>query len=153
MTLELRPATDGDAAAGMDVIRRSIKELCRADHHDDPAELAAWLANKTIDNWSGWLGRRDAALIVAEDAAALCGVGMVSFAGEIVVNYVAPEARFRGVSKAMMRELERLAFAQGARVATLESTVAAQPFYLAQGYTAIAGGDPMRMGKRLVPMS
>lgn len=151
MALDLRPAEDRDAAAAMDVIRRSITELCRADHRDDPAELDAWLANKTERNWFRWRARPDAALIVAEDGGMLCGVGMVSFAGEVFVNYVAPEVRFRGVSKAVMGELERLARAQGATVASLETTRTARRFYLALGYEAVAGGDPMLLRKRLVP--
>ena len=38
-----------DAIAGCDVLKRSIAELCIADHKNDPAILARWLGNKTIE--------------------------------------------------------------------------------------------------------
>jgi hypothetical protein len=36
-----------DAPAACDVLRRSISELCVADHGNDPTILARWLSNKT----------------------------------------------------------------------------------------------------------
>jgi hypothetical protein len=45
--MEIRDAFPEDAAAGCEVMRRSISKLCGADHRDDPVILARWLANKT----------------------------------------------------------------------------------------------------------
>jgi hypothetical protein len=42
-----RPATPEDVPTACDIIRRSITELCTADHANDPAILQRWLANKT----------------------------------------------------------------------------------------------------------
>ncbi len=42
----IREARDEDAAAACAVMRRSIAELCGSDHHNNPAILARWLANK-----------------------------------------------------------------------------------------------------------
>jgi hypothetical protein len=47
--VESRRARVEDAAAACDVMRRSITELCLADHANDPTILEAWLANKTPD--------------------------------------------------------------------------------------------------------
>jgi hypothetical protein len=45
--MHIRDAVPEDAAAACEVMRRSISELCSADHHDDPVILGRWLANKT----------------------------------------------------------------------------------------------------------
>lgn len=133
----------------VDVLRRSISELCRDDHQDDPAEIVSWLKNKTAEIWSLWVNHPDASVFVAEEDGVLCGVGMARSGGEILLNYVAPEARFKGVSKALLSALEMDASARGATAATLESTRTARRFYLANGYVPEPDGDPMRMRKVL----
>src|ERR1700734_4557945 len=45
--MDVREARFEDADEACLVMRRSIAELCGADHHGDPPLLAAWLANKT----------------------------------------------------------------------------------------------------------
>jgi hypothetical protein len=47
--MRIRNAVPEDAAAACEVMRRSIAELCVADHRNDPAILERWLANKTPD--------------------------------------------------------------------------------------------------------
>ena len=54
--------------------------------------------------------------------------------GEITLNYVSPDARFRGVSKALLAALEARARELGNDVCTLASTETARRFYLAAGY-------------------
>jgi hypothetical protein len=49
------------------VMRRSIAELCPADHHCDPALLAAWLANKTPEVFAAWMRRADASYLVVTE--------------------------------------------------------------------------------------
>ncbi len=44
----IRRARPDEAAEICDVLRRSIAELCGADHHDDPAILRRWLANQDL---------------------------------------------------------------------------------------------------------
>ena len=149
MTLLIRLAREDDAALAVAVLRRSISELCREDHRDDPAVLASWLANKTRETWSVWLERRDASLYVAEEGGALCGVGMVQWDGEVLLNYVAPEMRFKGVSKALLAALEEEATGRGATSMTLESTRTACRFYRANGYAPESHADPLRMTKSL----
>ena len=64
----------------------------------------------------------------------ILAVGGVRDTGEITANYVAPSARFRGVSSALLAALERRAIQRGATTATLLSTETAHRFYLARGY-------------------
>ena len=46
--IEVRDAVREDAPAACEVIRRSISELCEADHRNDPEILRRWLANKPL---------------------------------------------------------------------------------------------------------
>ena len=150
----IRAARAEDAAAACNVLRRSIAELCHADHGGDPAILEKWLANKTPEFVAGWIARTDGQVFVAVETDAVVGVAMVTDHGEILLNYVSPDARFRGVSKALLARLEATARTLGNLECTLTSTVTAHRFYLAAGYLD-RGAPPLGIGfgtmvKRLV---
>ncbi|HEV8679126.1 MAG TPA: GNAT family N-acetyltransferase [Stellaceae bacterium] len=132
--LEVRDAVAADAAAACTVLRRSFAELCIADHHGDPAILAAWLANKTPEIVASWIARPDSSLLVAVEGDQILGVGGVTDTGEITLNYVSPDARFCGVSRALLAALEARAAAHGNDRCTLVSTETAFRFYRAAGY-------------------
>lgn len=149
MSFHIRPARDDDASSAIEVLRRSITELCHADHHDDPAELSEWLANKSVETWQVWVNHPDAAVLVAENDRAICGVGMVRSDGEVLLNYVSPETRFQGVSRAMLSALEDEAVKRGATSATLESTLTARRFYSECGYVPGTAANPLRMSRLL----
>ncbi len=132
--MTVREAAAEDAPKICDVLKRSILELCAADHKNDPAILARWLRNKTPENVASWIAAQDSLFLVAEEDAAILGVGQVTDAGEISLNYVAPEARFQGVSRAIMHALEARAKERGNTRCTLTSTQTARRFYLSGGY-------------------
>ncbi len=130
----IRKAKLPDGEVAVSTLRRSITELCVADHGGDAGKLERWLRNKTVDHWATWLAREDAVMLVAVRATEVVGVGAATFAGEILLNYVHPEARFEGVSKALLAALEAEVRRHGARQCRLQSTITAQPFYTALGY-------------------
>ncbi len=138
----IRDALPDDAPAACEVLRRSISELCVADHNNDPAILGQWLANKTPEIVASWIAKPGHSFLVAVEAGKILAVGAVTDAGEITLNYVSPGARFRGVSRAMLRELEARALERGNSRCTLVSTDTALRFYLAAGYSP--AGEPMR---------
>jgi GNAT superfamily N-acetyltransferase len=133
--MEIRDATPDDATAGCEVLKRSIAELCTADHKNDPTILARWLGNKTIENFVGWAAQPDNSLLVAVEDGAILGVGSVTDTGTIGLNYVSPNARFRGVSRALLQALELRAVERGNTRCNLISTETARQFYLSNGYT------------------
>lgn len=45
--ITVRPAGPADATAMSAVLIASIRDLCTADHRNDPEILAGWLRNKT----------------------------------------------------------------------------------------------------------
>ena len=120
--MEIRDAAVEDAAAVCDVLRRSITELCVSDHHGDAAALEAWLNNKNPNAFRSWLAHHGNSVLVAVEQTVVLGVGAVTDAGEIILNYVSPDARFRGVSRTLLRALEARAAKQGNVRCTLTST-------------------------------
>jgi len=135
--MHIRPARPDDAVAACDVLRRSITELCAADHGGNEAFLARWLANKTTQNLRGWI--EGSYVFIAEEDRRILGVAALTGTGHITLNYVAPEARFTGVSKALLSALESKAAAMGCRQCTIISTKTAERFYWAAGYREQGG--------------
>ena len=140
--MEIRDARPEDAVAACDVLRQSISQLCVADHRNDPAILDAWLSNKKPEIVAAWANAPGNTLLVAVEGEAILAVGSVTDAGEITLNYVAPAARFRGVSRALLRALEARAVERGNARCTLTSTETAHRFYQSAGY--VDDGVPKR---------
>jgi N-acetylglutamate synthase-like GNAT family acetyltransferase len=134
--MNIRCATANDAPEACLVLRRSITELCDLDHAGDAELLAKWLSNKTVENVRRWIGQ--AHFLVAEEEGRLLGCAAMTGAGKVTLNYVAPDARFRGVSKALLSQLEARARALGLEELVLESTQTALRFYCSLGYVHTA---------------
>ncbi len=155
--MQIRQARLADAEEICAVVRRSITELCVADHRNDPSILGAWLGNKLPEHVRGWISANPDGVFVADDGKGPCGVAIVLPSGEVALNYVSPEARFKGASKALMTRLETRARDLGLDRITLVSTATAHRFYRRLGYadlgeTVSVGGMPaFRMEKRLAP--
>ena len=138
--MQVRPAEIADADAAIGVIRRSIQQLCELDHNNDPATLSMWLANKTSDNMRRWIA--DHTVLVAVEGGRIAGVASVRADGHVLLNYVAPEARFRGASKHLMQAIEAWGASRGLEWLTLDSSATALRFYLANGWTVAGPPQP-----------
>lgn len=132
--MNIRIADEDDAEGACSVLRRSIEELCVADHQDDAETIQGWFANKTAANVRLWICTPGRRLVIAEENGEILGVGAGTAAGEVTLNYVSPDARFRGVSKAILAALETYFREQGNTRSTLISTRTAHQFYRAAGY-------------------
>ena len=147
--MQVREATVEDAEEACRILRRSIVELCAPDHRNDPAFLEKWLSSKTPDNVRSWILHPNSRVFVAAENGVIVGVGAVTEQGELTLNYVSPETRFKGVSKAILSRIELEALALGNATCTLTSTETAHRFYLSAGYVQAAADN--RMVKRLSP--
>src|SRR4029077_6148560 len=154
--MQVRAARTEDDPEACLVVRRSITELCLADHQGDPAILQRWLANKTPANLSSWIAGPDNHMFVATEGDAILGVACVTTCGEVILNYVSPDVRFRGVSKALLQRLEAKAAELGNERCVLTSTGTARLFYLSAGYeeeglpkSGFFASSSVRMAKRL----
>ena len=139
----VRDAFPEDAPAVCELLKRSILELCIADHRNDPAILGRWLRNKTPEKVLAEMLLPGNSMLVAVESATIVGAGLVDDMGEIHLNYVAPEARFCGISRQIMHALEARARERGNARCTLTSTETARRFYLSGGY-AEEGEVPLR---------
>lgn len=129
--IRIRAATRNDAQAMSDLMIASITALCVADHQNRPETVSRWLANKTPAGVLQWFDNPDNNILVAERDQVLAAAGAFNTAREIVLNYVSPEHRFAGVSKALLAAMEE---ALGPGEATLTSTETARRFYRRMGW-------------------
>ncbi len=129
----IRLATLEDAATVCAVVRRSIAECCAEDHRNDAALIDRWLKNKTVTNTQAWLENPRACSVVAEVDGSVVGFGM-SQAGEVLLCYLVPEARFKGLGKSMLQSLESHASQSRVSRLHLQSTRTALAFYERNGF-------------------
>jgi len=148
----IRPAVAADADAACAVVRQSIVDLCFDDHRGDQAAIAAWLENKTVANFSAWIDAADNVARIAADETGVLGFALMTCSGGVLLLYVAPGARLRGVSKALLAELEDVARGLGLRELTLASTTTARRFYLGCGYESAGASKPGARGGRSYPL-
>lgn len=141
----VRPATPEDAPAAVALVRRSISELCAADHQHDPATLERWLGNKSVAFFLRWLADPSTSLVVAELEQALCGVGSLRKGGQLTMIYVLPGRQGVGVGSAILRELEAQAARWHEREISLTSSFGARAFYERHGYVS-AGEAKCKFG-------
>ena len=81
-----------------------------------------------------WITNPNNVVYVAADGEQILGVAAMERSGRISLNHVSPDARFKGVSKALLTGLERKAKELGLAHCILESTQTALRFYRAAGY-------------------
>jgi GNAT superfamily N-acetyltransferase len=140
VSITVRPARLADVPAMSRVMTASVTELCSLDHHDDPANIAAWVSNRTPDGVAKMLARPAQRFYVAESENEIAAVGAVNDEGVVIFNYVSPAHRFRGVSSTLLAALETDLKKVGHREGRLTSTTTAHRFYLSRGW--IDDGPP-----------
>ncbi len=117
-----------------ELLRRSITELCTFDHGDDPDRLGPWLETKTAETVEGWIDGPGGAFMAQDQDRKILGMAMGNPQGQILLNYVLPDVRFSGISKALMRAVEGYFQDRGLEEVFLNSTATAERFYRALGY-------------------
>lgn len=132
--MEIRPATLDDVDSICTVLRRSIEVLCTADHKNDRGIVDSWLRNMTPKDVRSWIENPKQRVLVTFEDSHIYGVGAASSEGEITLNYVSPDARFRGVSKALLQGLESYLLDYGNTISSLISSQTAHRFYVDSGY-------------------
>lgn len=133
--IAVRRAAQADLPAMSAVMTASVTELCGADHHDDPDNIARWVSNRTPAGVAGMMANPAQTFFVAERNGEIAAVGALNAAGVVIFNYVSPRHRFSGVSKALMFHMEQALKADGHAEGRLVSTITAHPFYLALDWT------------------
>ena len=150
-TLTVRQARVSDADTCSAVLCASIRDLCTADHHGDEEIIRRWLANKTPETLRNWIPSPRTTIYVAEIDGNIAGVGAISDGSEVTLNYVSPDYRFLGVSRAILDGLEKALHDRGIRDAQLTSTATAHEFYRKAGWRD-SGEPEMWLGMQGFPM-
>jgi GNAT superfamily N-acetyltransferase len=135
--MRIKRAQASDAGEAVALIRRSIAELCGADHGGDPRSLAEWLSNKTVENMREWIAQ--SVVAAGMEDGRIVGVAALTRTGRMTLKYVAPEFHFGGVSKALVRQLEFEAAKLCVTTIELDSTLTALQFYRSLGYRSVVG--------------
>ncbi len=133
--INIRKATPADAEQCSTVLCESITQLCRLDHRDDTSIIASWTRNKTPETIERWIRSSENIIYVAEIESAIVAVGGIDDDVSITLNYVSPQHRFHGISKAMLSHLENRLRDRQVRQARLLSTLTARDFYGDAGWT------------------
>jgi GNAT superfamily N-acetyltransferase len=149
MVLDIRKAVPGDAPAACALLRRSIELGCKADHHDRPAVLEAWLGNKTAANVGAWFANPSNHALVAEQVdgkpGELLGLCLLNQAGKVALCYVAPQVLRSGIGSALLAAAEEQARAWNITKLHLHSPASASGFFARLGYVN-AGKDTSCFG-------
>ena len=130
----IRRADGKDGPSVIQTLRASITELCIEDHQSDPERLGVWLSNKTLEMYQTWLQNPQRLIWVCMQEETCRGMAMATTDGEVLLNYVAPAARFQGLSSALLETVESHLWRSGCSELTLWSTQTAHQFYLSRGW-------------------
>lgn len=139
--IRIRLAQWSDRFDCAQVLTASIRELCIDDHKNRPEVLARWLENKTPVALGRWIRGDKATLWVAQLEAEVAGVGAIDDGRSVLLNYVSPRHRFRGVSRALLAHMEDALRASGVLRGTLTSSATAHRFYRDAGWVDIGSPD------------
>jgi GNAT superfamily N-acetyltransferase len=137
-----RLATSTDAHEALEVVRRSITELCEADHQRDVPTLERWLRNKTPEHFNGWCADPDSRVVIGELGSAIAGVAMLHRSGEIHLFYVRPDCVRWGVGLTLLLALEAHAREWNIATLKLKSSLMARVFYERCGFTSAGDSTP-----------
>jgi putative acetyltransferase len=151
MSIKVRQMLDVDARAFLEVHHAAVRGIASRDY--PPEVVEDWapmpVTEKTIERF---LTNPDGEIrLVAEMEGRIVGIGALVLANcELRACYVAPEAARSGVGSALVREIERIARHKGLVYLQMDSSVTAEPFYVAQGYKVRHRGEhKLRSGRRM----
>ena len=134
MAIIVRPLRPGEERMFLKLHSRSVRGL--ATGHYSPEVIEAWTVPLTDENLRGFVENRDNEIrLIAELDGEPAGLGVIVLAGsELRACYVVPEAARKGVGRALVREIERIATENGLDRLELLASVNAEPFYASLGY-------------------
>ena len=141
---KVRNANVSDSAQVCDVLRRSILEVCAPDYNNQSV-IDEWLSNKTKGNVKSWIQSESTYSIVCTDERdIIVGFGLITLTGKILLNYLVPEALYKGNGKLMLQHMEKFALQAGLTQIYATSSITAKPFYERNGF--IENGTPQLVG-------
>lgn len=131
--LLIRPFRPGDEPALRSVFHASVHGLASA--HYSPEQLAAW-AQRDCDaaQWAERMQANQPFVALAGEAGAVAGFADLQANGYIDMFFVAPAHARQGVARALMAHLHQQAALRGISRLWAHVSLAAEPFFAAQGF-------------------
>jgi putative acetyltransferase len=141
MSLTIREMRPQDARSFLEIHHAAVRGLAATDYPSSVVE--AWAPPITDQSVERFLANRDGELrLVAEIGGDPVGIGAIVISNsELRACYVAPSAARRGVGSALVARIEQIAREHGLAYLDLESSITAEPFYLALGYHVESRGE------------
>lgn len=140
--MDLRPCTQADLPAVLDLFRTSVHTLCRGDY--TPAQCSAW-APADLDE-APWARRlRCQTFLVAEEDGALMGFASLE-GNHLDLLYVHPRCARRGVGSVLCDFLERRCAGE---TVTVHASRTARSFFEHRGYRLVRPQTVERRGVTL----
>lgn len=145
--LRLRPYTEADAEATLDVFLRAITTTAATDY--SPAQIAAWSRpeERSTPEWNS--ARRATHTLVAVCAAQVIGFADVDATGYIDMMFVDPSVGRRGVGSLLVDALRARALDAGVPELWTNASVTARPFFEHHGFVVAATQHPVVGGVSL----
>lgn len=146
----IRPLRPDEVRLYLKIVGRAIRGL--AGSHYAPDAIEGWIPPLTEDSVRDTAANPDGEIrLIAQRNDVAVGIGaLVPAASELRAVYVLPEAARRGVGRALVDEIERLARQHGLTHLELAGSLNAEPFYASLGYHARDRSDVvLRNGVRL----
>lgn len=142
MAVTIRPALSTDADAIYNIHVSSIQQLCCT--HYDQGQILTWAGRQKVERYVSLMKEKDHTFVVAEIDNKV--VGFANFYDdhekqqiEIEGLYVSPTCVRQGIGSSLVRYAEAKATQNKYKTLTVVATLnAAESFYPAQGFTAIA---------------
>ena len=153
----IRPYQPDDVADLVALFRSSVRNIGQRDYTDSQVE--AW-APDLIDHDAFARRRATKSTWIAECEHRITGFSDIEPDGHIDMLYVHPSFQRRGVARALLTHIERLARTRGLDRLYTEASITARPVFEAMGFHVVAAqtvtvrGASMtnfRMEKQLVP--
>lgn len=118
----------------VELLRRSIFEICGPDYGDDESILNNWVENKTIKNIKSWIENEQSLSLSYLEEEKVVGFCLSNIKGEILLLYVLPEATGKGVGTKLYQSMEDSLASLGIERLVAYSTITAKSFYLKMGF-------------------
>jgi putative acetyltransferase len=134
MPITVRPLRPDEGRMYLEIVNSAIRGL--AVSHYSPDAIEGWVVPVTDQTIRDLMLNRDHEIrLVADLDGQPVAIGaLVLERSELRACYVSPDAARRGCGSALVREIERLARANGLTRLDVAASINAEPFYAAHGY-------------------
>lgn len=141
----IKPFSLEVAGATAEVIIKNLKEVNSKDY--PPRVIDAMISYYSIENISKIAEKREVYVVIVDGVVK----GTASLDGNSICTvFIDPEYHGGGLGKVLMEYIEEVARGKGIKVASLDASLTAHPFYRRLGYVEVKDIESEEFGKAIV---